>query len=108
MTLEEILKACKDLSICEERSMGGEYCELVFLNKEIDRWNKIFNGIFGPAIKPKGSKPTKADLLLTDEHGGISDNQTLFQRDFGKEMIFAMFWPWQDGINVTLKIVLVR
>jgi len=108
MTIEEILQSCKGLTVCEERSRGQDYCELVFLNEEIDRWNTIFTRLLGPAIKPKGLKPTEEDLLVTAAYGGITDGQVLFRKDFGPEIILAMLWPWQNGSQVTLKVALLR
>lgn len=108
MTVEEILQSCNGLTICEERSREQEYCELVFLNEEIDRWNAIFTRLLGPAIKPKGLQPTADDLSLTAAYGGITGGQVLFRKDFGSEIVLAMFWPWQNGSKVTLKVALLR
>ncbi len=108
MTLGEILEKCKELNICEKRTIEDEYCELVFLSEEINKWNAIFIDIFGPAVKPKGVKPTKRDLQLTGEYGGILNGQTLFKKDFGNKTVIAMFWPWQDGSKVTLKAALLK
>ena len=105
MILKEIIKKCSMLSIYEERRITDGYGELVFYNKEIDGWNKIFADIFGPPIKPAGAKPTKDDLDLTKDFGGISVNQILFKKEFGDGTAIAMFWPWQDNIHTTLKIV---
>jgi hypothetical protein len=108
MILSEILEKCKELNICEKRAIEDEYCELVFLGEEINKWNAIFIDIFGPAVKPKGVKPAKGDLKLTGKYGGILDGQTLFKRDFENGTIIAMFWPWQDGSRVTLKTALLK
>jgi hypothetical protein len=37
--------------------------------------------------------------------GGIMPGQTLYFRSEGSESIFAMLWPWQDGIRTTVKII---
>ena len=108
MTLKEIIEKCGRLSVREKRCITDEYGELVFYNREIDEWNKTFADIFGPAIKPAGSKPTEDDLDLTRDYGGIWIDQTLFRKNFDGVTIIAMFWPWQDAIHTTLKMALVE
>ena len=108
MTLREIIEECSTLSVCEERCITDEYGELVFYNREIDEWNKILADMFGPAIKPAGVEPTKGDLLLTEDYGGIWADQTLFQKDFDDVTVIAMFWPWKDDIHTTLKMALLN
>lgn len=106
--LKEIIEKCGMLSVCEQRCITDEYTELVFFNKELDKWNKIFVDIFGQAIKPTGVKPTEDNLRLTKDYGGIHDNQILFEKKFDDVTVIAMFWPWQDNIHTTLKMALLR
>lgn len=108
MTLKEIIEACSRLSIFDKRIISDQYHELVFYNKEIDEWNKIFTVIFGPALKPAGAKPTRDDSRLTKDYGGIFANQTLFKKKFDDITVIAMFWPWQDNIHITLKMVVLE
>ena len=108
MTLEEISERYKNLNICEKRAETAEYCELVFYNKETDDWNKVIASSFGPSIKSAKVKPTKQDVLLTEEFGGICDNQTLFKKEADGAVAIAMFWPWQDDVHTTLKIALLK
>jgi hypothetical protein len=108
MTPKEIIKKCSMLEIYDKRSVTDEYVELVFYSKEIDKWNRIFADVLGPAIKPPGIKPTEDDLHLTKDYGGIWGDQTLFKKDFNNTTIISMFWPWQDNIHTTLKTVLIK
>ena len=109
---ENILKGIFDkfstLNIHENRKLTDEYCELVFLNKEIGEWEKIFTEILGSAVKPSKANPSEGDLSITKQFGGICANQTLFKKDYGNTTIIAMFWPWQDSTYTTLKIVLMK
>ena len=105
MTLEDISKRYSHLNICEKRASTAEYCELVFYSKETDDWNKVIASFLGPPIKTAGVKPSKHDMHLTEEFGGISDNQTLFSDGTS---IIAMFWPWQDAAHTTLKLALLK
>jgi hypothetical protein len=106
--IKEIFKKCKTLNISEERTISDEYLELVFESKETDKWSNLFTEIFGPAAKPAGAKPTKEDLVLTKDYGGIYFNQTLFKKDFSGVAIMAMFWPWQNGVLTTLKVTVLQ
>ena len=108
ITLKSILEKYSDLTIDEKRCITDEYVWLVFYNREIEKWNKIFSNIFGPAVKPAGSPPSKDDLLLTTDYGGIRREQTLFKKEYKEGTVIAMFWPWQDKIRTTLKMILIK
>ena len=105
--LKTIIEKCNALQIYEKRDINDGYCELVFDNKEIDKLEKILIEILGTATKPPGTKPTKEDIKLTKDYGGIHDNQTLFKKTFDETTVIAMLWPWQDNAHTTLKIALL-
>lgn len=105
MILKEIIERCSTLRIYEKRRIADDYNELVFYSKDVDQWYKIFADVLDPAVKPKGVKPTKDDLALTRDYGGVSDNQTLFKKEYDDATVIAMFWPWQDGFYTTLKMI---
>lgn len=106
--LKKIIEKCSTLNIYEKRSVTDKYCELVFYSKDTNKCNKIFTEIFGQATKPAGTKPTKDNMRLVKDYGGISANQTLFNKDFDNATVIAMLWPWQDGVFTTLKIALLE
>ena len=108
MTLREILEKCASLSIYEKRNANDEYSEVVFFNKELIEWSKVLSENLGPASKPAGTKPSKDDLHLTKEYGGIFANQTLFKKEFDNATIIAMLWPWSDEEHTTLKMAILR
>jgi len=108
MTLKEIMKKCRALSISEMRRNGDEFCELVFYNKDADEWNKIFADMLGHPIKPPGKDPTEGDQHLTRDYGGTWVDQTVFTKQFDNVTVIAMFWPWQDGVHTTLKMALLK
>ena len=108
ITLKEILEKCRKLRIDQERSITDEYAEVTFYSSDTDEWIKMFVDIVGPAIKPKGEKPTQEDLELTKEYGGICDNQTLFKKEYDDVNVIVMFWPWQNGATTTLKIMFLK
>ncbi len=107
MKPKDIIGRCSALDVCEKRSVTDDYCELVFYAKDTDAWGKALGGILGPAIKLPGARPSKEDLRLTQDRGGINIDQTLFRKDIGDAVIIAMFWPWRDSLHTTLKIALI-
>jgi len=108
VVLKEIIERCSELKVCEKRQISDAYSELVFYSKDLEQWNEVFAGIFGPAAKPAGVKPAKVDARLTEAYGGIFANQTLFKKEEDAVVAIAMLWPWQDGAHVTLKMALVQ
>ena len=108
MSLKEIIEKSKSLNIFQSRCVDDEYVEIVILNAQIDKWDRILNEIFGPAVKPAGAKPTKDLLHLTKEFGGIHDDQVLFKKKFQDSTVLAMLWPWQDKTHTTLKMAVIK
>jgi hypothetical protein len=108
MTLKEIFSKSNELAIYEKRCITDEYWELVLLNKEIDKWNDLLIDTMGLPIKPKGTKPTKEELSLAKDYGGIWKDQVLFKKELSNGILIAMFWPWQDSLHTTLKIAFLK
>lgn len=108
MTIKEIIEKYSTLRVSEKRGSSRDYDERVFYNEDIDKWNKIFFEIFGAAAKPAGAQPTDDDLNLTENYGGIQDNQTLFKKEFDDAIVVVMLWPWQDDVHTTLKTALLK
>ncbi len=104
--LEDIIAKILKLNISEKRTLSSSYCEFVFSSKDANQWEEVMIDIFGPPSKPQGVKPEACDEEATEKFGGIRSNQTLFKKEYGDNTVFAMYWPWQDGLNITLKIFL--
>jgi hypothetical protein len=107
MTLAEILESCRSLSVVEKREQSENAAELVFLNEQVQEWQRILTGVLGPPQKPAGKKPSGEDKRVSQDFGGVDAHQTLFLKEFGTARIIAMFWPWKNKVNTTLKMYLV-
>jgi hypothetical protein len=107
MTLDDILLQAKELGIYERRSLSDEYCELVFFSRDLDAWFGILTSSLGEPRKPPGREPTKEDLGITSQTGGIWINQTLFEKELGEKTIIAKIWPWDDERYMTLKMAVL-
>jgi len=106
--LQEIVEKFEKLDIYEKRVANERYTELVFFSKDVKAWLKVFTEFLGPPVKPQGLQPTPADIILTKEYGGLWESQTLFKKDDTDRVVFAMFWPWDDGEHITLKVVSLK
>ncbi|MDH3344506.1 MAG: hypothetical protein OEM61_08320 [Desulfobacteraceae bacterium] len=108
MKIQEITEKFRSLEIFEKRCINDEYAEIVIFTEQLNHCSKILEGFLGPAVKPFGLEPSKIHEKVADEFGGIFKNQTLFQKDCDDIMVIAMFWPWGNGKQVTLKIAVAR
>lgn len=106
--LKEIIEKFKALKISENRAAEDDYYEVVFCNGDSCEFDKVLVSVFGNAAKPKGTRPKREDLKLTEEFGGIRDNQVLFAKKADGRTIVALLWPWQDNAHTTLKIAVVK
>jgi hypothetical protein len=107
MTLKEIFSHLKHLEITETRSRNDEYVEIVFLNRDLDKWHKTLTAQLGVPRKPAGAEPTQTDQQISHSTGGIWTNQTLFEKSFDDVTVIAKFWPWGDEVHTTLKMALL-
>ncbi|MFH1459473.1 MAG: hypothetical protein ABIG64_03755 [Candidatus Omnitrophota bacterium] len=108
MNAKEIIEKCSHLEIAAKRRMEDDYVEVVVFSRDISKWQEFLNSIFGPAVSPIGARPTQEDIKLTEDYGGIFDDQAFYKKDFEKTQVLAMFWPWQDGEKITLKIAVIK
>ena len=108
MNVSEILKRCSHLTVEGECDISEDFVERVFFKKDIGAWEKVLTDILGPALKKAGEVPTQLFCDLTVNYGGILDDQTLFYKKFEGYAIIAVFWPWKDNNQVTLKIACIK
>jgi len=100
-------KEYEKLDIYEKRLTTDQSIELVFCNKDLDKWLKLLTDVFGPAIKSPGVNPSREDQAVTKEYGGIRIDQTLFKSGDDHMSVIAMLWPWLSAEFTTLKVILV-
>jgi len=105
MNIEDILQRCSHLKFEEKNVISQDYVEWDFLQDDSKELEKILSDILGPVVKRAGEEVTQSYLDLTIKYGGILDEQTLYYKEFEKNSIIAMIWPWKDKNQATLKIV---
>lgn len=107
MDLDQIISQCSHLKVCETRTSTDVYKELVFLSQETGQWDQVLSTVLGPAVKPAGTSPSPEHSKITEQYGGIYDDQVLYMKEFEQDMVVAMLWPWQDNSHTTLKMALI-
>ena len=106
--IKDIIEKCKEFEVYQQRMVSDNYTEIVMYTREIFKWSVFFNEMLGDPLSPAGIKPTAEDMALTKDYGGIFDDQTLYKKDFPEGTVIAMFWPWQDGKRITVKIIVLK
>jgi len=107
MTFKDIIALCKKIDVYEDRKTSDDYCEFVFYTKDTLAMENIFRPLSNEGIKPFGSKPSKDDVRLTQNYGGIYANQALYKIKYNGSTVVAMFWPWGNGDYTTLKLAVI-
>ncbi|MFA5059303.1 MAG: hypothetical protein WC676_01570 [Candidatus Omnitrophota bacterium] len=107
-SLKEIFQKFQSLKCDQQRAMEDDYVEVVFDVKDQQAWHKVLTDVFGPVAKPEGKAPTREDSSLTEEFGGVFDNQVLFRKDFNGTKVIAMLWPWGNRQQITLKMAVLK
>ncbi|MCX5702556.1 MAG: hypothetical protein NTW64_06270 [Candidatus Omnitrophica bacterium] len=104
MQFEELKKEIQDFGIKTIRKDENSYFEAVVVKDRLEQLTRRLEGIFGSPVWPSEKELSAKTSSIVENFGGIRDGQTLYlwrEKDF---YIFAILWPWSDGINITLKI----
>ena len=105
MTFEEMTAQVLQLPLSELRAKEADYLEAVIVKIHWQSLGTILQNYFGPALKPAGTEASDEVNQLTAEHGGISENQTLYYKKSAQTAELAMLWPWGNGTSLTAKMV---
>ncbi len=99
MQFNEVRKELEGIVFDKLRIDSQDYFEAVIVKSELAKLNARLQILFGSPEPPS----RKVQDILKD-FGGIWPGQTLYLFNEGKDAIFAMLWPWQDGEHITVKI----
>jgi hypothetical protein len=105
MEFNEIKDNVKLLDFEALRTDCDNYFEGVIVKDELQKLNERLKQFFGDPAWPSKSRLSFNMQEVINGFGGIMPGQTLYFRSEGSESIFAMLWPWQDGIRTTVKII---
>jgi len=105
MQFNEIKKELEGAVFDNLRIDNDNYFEAVIVKDELAKLTVSLERIFGsPAWPSKNQLVPRAQEIIKD-FGGIRPGQTLYFWSQGKDIIFAMLWPWGDGYHTTVKII---
>jgi hypothetical protein len=79
--------------------------EAVIPRQEIGNLTHRLESFFGAPVWPSRDGLAFSIEEKIKSYGGIMPGQTLYYWAHGQDTIFAMLWPWQDGVRTTVKIV---
>ncbi|RJP27198.1 MAG: hypothetical protein C4533_08300 [Candidatus Omnitrophota bacterium] len=105
MEFNEIRKELEGVDFDTLRTDCDNYFEAVILKEELEKLRTRLEKTFGSPAWPSKEKLSMQVRQTIDSFGGIMSGQTLYYNTDGKDAIFAMLWPWQDGQHTTVKII---
>jgi hypothetical protein len=87
-------------------SRGSEYLEAVVGKKDLESLKAVLTKHLGPAAKQPGIEADFPEGIqsLVDAIGGVRMDQSLFYRQEGNNIFYAVLWPWESNPErITLK-----
>ena len=105
MEFNEVKSEVKDLVFESLRTDCDNYFEAVVIKEEVSKLSEKLQRSFGSPAWPSKNRLAFQAQEAVKGFGGIMPGQTLYFRSEGVSSIFAMLWPWQDGMRTTVKII---
>jgi len=105
MNLIEEIKKTLRMEI-RPTSRETEYLEAVITLEDLEVLHSLLKKHLGPATKESGKEASfpKQIQELVDSLGGVRIEQSFFYKQDGKQVTYAVIWPWQsDPDRITLK-----
>ena len=107
MQIKKFAKKLDSLRIHEKRSLTDKLYDIVFYSEDVKQWTKIFEAEFGPPIKKRGVPLPADEQHWISDTGGIWEDQTLYGKIIDNGIAIAKFQPWEDGVHITLKMIVL-
>jgi hypothetical protein len=105
MQFDEIRKELEGVVFDNLRIDDHNYFEAVIVKNELAKLTASLQRLFGSPVQPSDKRLSLQIQEMIKEFGGIRPDQSLYFWNEGKDAIFAMLWPWQDGLRITVKII---
>jgi len=102
---EQVKKRVKELQFDTVRLDSDDIFEAVIIKKNIGQLISLLESFFDLPVFPSKNKLSSEICHAINPFGGIGPGQTLYYSNLGSSTVFAMIWPWQDGQNITVKII---
>ncbi len=105
MEFSKIREEVKQLGLELLRTDTKDYFEAVIIKEELAKLEERLKKFFGEPSWPAEGQLSSEIQKKINSFGGIMPGQTLYCKKDGRDSIFAMLWPWQDGLRTTVKIM---
>ena len=105
MQFNEIRKELEGIVFDMLRIDSDKYFEAVIVKNELTKLTTRLERLFGSPVWPSENSLSSEMQETINVFGGIKPGQTLYFWNQGKDTIFAMLWPWQNGLRTTVKII---
>jgi len=105
MQFNEIRKELEGVVFDNLRIDDHNYFEAVVVTNELAKLTASLRRLFGSPAWPSKNRLLLQTQEITKDFGGIRPGQTLYFWSQGKDTVFAMLWPWEDGYRTTVKII---
>mgnify|MGYP001182413912 CR=1 FL=1 len=105
MQFSDLKEEIKSVDFEATRTDCDNYFEAVVIKEEVLKLSEKLQKSFGSPAWPSKNRLTYQAQEAVKGFGGIMPGQTLYFRSEGDSSIFAMLWPWQDGMRTTVKII---
>ncbi|MDD5432644.1 MAG: hypothetical protein PHO70_06650 [Candidatus Omnitrophica bacterium] len=105
MELDKLRDELKAVTFDSKRLDCDNHFEAVIIKDELEKLVKRLENVFGKPVWPSGKRLSFQLEEAIKSYGGIMPGQTLYFLEEEKKEVFAMLWPWQDGVHTTVKII---
>ena len=105
MKFKELKAELKHIRFDTLRMDSDNYFEAVVVKDEVEKLKVRLEKFLGLSAYPPKDRLSSQIEEAIEEFGGIRFDQSLYLRNEGKDTVFAMLWPWQDGCHTTVKII---
>ncbi len=103
--ISEMFKKFAQADIDEQREVSDDFIEFVVESNKCQIFDSILKEFLGEPIKKAGEEASSEVQKIADEFGGIQKDQTLYYASKEGQTVIVMYWPWQDGLRTTIKLI---
>jgi hypothetical protein len=105
MKFRDLCQEIKGINFESVREDNADYFEAVLVKTGLKELTAKLDRLLGLPAWPLDQGLSVQIKKEIEDFGGIIPGQTLYRSCQGEKIFFAMLWPWQDGLHITVKII---
>ncbi|MBU1999293.1 MAG: hypothetical protein ABIG46_07665 [Candidatus Omnitrophota bacterium] len=105
MEFQKITQEIKKINFNSLRTDCDNFFEAVIVKEELNKLTDKLKQFFGAPAFPSKNRLSYSAQELVNGFGGLGPGQSLYLSGEQDALIFAMLWPWKDGVRTTVKII---